>query len=433
MSSTRCSSTKTVLIVDPLLKDGLGHQAEYARSLANAAQRCGWEVWVVGSRRANVDLLAPHSIERLFEADLAPLTNSRLRFLGQFVLRILKMVKINPLSLFARYYGRGFAGELSRIAAAKVANSRVIAIFPTAFPQQIHGIALWLSRLPKSVDLVAVVIQHSSPSTTNGATATGSEVAVLRSAASFVKKNGLEDKLKLASSSEVVAQNIAAMTGMSCRVVPHPIESNTVSEYRIRNGRRSDLVRVLFAGDARREKGFHLIPDLVKCVSEDSQDASVRWLVQCVVRDHGDLDVADALSKLNNLNHVELLREPLSSEKYFALMAKSDIVVLPYVAQRYKHASSGILPEAIALNKVVIVPQDTWLHSQCARWNASFTTFVSTDKASLVLAVKNAIGLVVDSLPPNSSADDCLAYNNSDNFLKVVGSISGCAKLNNPS
>ena len=51
-------------------------------------------------------------------------------------------------------------------------------------------------------------------------------------------------------------------------------------------------------------------------------------------------------------------------EDYYAELAAADLVVLPYDAEVYRDRSSGILAEALAAGKPVVVPAHTWMADQ---------------------------------------------------------------------
>jgi glycosyltransferase involved in cell wall biosynthesis len=54
----------------------------------------------------------------------------------------------------------------------------------------------------------------------------------------------------------------------------------------------------------------------------------------------------------------------MSEKDYHEILASSDVVILPYDQNAYGARSSGILAQALAAGKPVVVPADTWMASQ---------------------------------------------------------------------
>jgi hypothetical protein len=127
-------------------------------------------------------------------------------------------------------------------------------------------------------------------------------------------------------------------------------------------------IRITYLGDARREKGFHLLPQLVATLAGAGvQPDLVRYIVQCNYNvPGGEPAAAIARGELEMwpADLVELYKEPLTSEEYKGLLLSAGINLLLYDPENYYARSSGILVESLAAGIPVIAPANTWLSRQ---------------------------------------------------------------------
>jgi glycosyltransferase involved in cell wall biosynthesis len=147
-------------------------------------------------------------------------------------------------------------------------------------------------------------------------------------------------------------------------------------------------------GDARTSKGFDLLPDLVERVL--AAQAPVRFVIQCARPGSGDdhaapppgLPALEALARQHPAA-VTLIPEKLSVPEYGVLLHNLDVIVLPYVSNAYREATSGIFAEALALGKPVVVPEGTWMARELKATGAGleFARGAPADLAAKVLAV----------------------------------------------
>jgi hypothetical protein len=136
-----------------------------------------------------------------------------------------------------------------------------------------------------------------------------------------------------------------------------------------RNPERAIAVpTILFAGDARVEKGFQLLPILVEQLKRESPaGASPRFIIQSNFSVPGGEPVAararrELRSHANN--GVRLIDEPLQPDAYCAIFHASDISLIPYDPLEYRARSSGVFAESVAAGLATIVPSGTWMAAQ---------------------------------------------------------------------
>lgn len=128
---------------------------------------------------------------------------------------------------------------------------------------------------------------------------------------------------------------------------------------------------VVSLGAARLEKGFHLIPDIVRRTFEYSgvgefseiHASKVKFALHASAQIIGRHPVIEkALERLQHYSReqVELLTEPLSDIEYQNLTNASDAILMPYDEQAYRVRGSGVVAEAIVAKKFIVAKSGSY-------------------------------------------------------------------------
>ena len=143
--------------------------------------------------------------------------------------------------------------------------------------------------------------------------------------------------------------------------VPYPVPA----ELPVGRSRQDGPLRLTYVGDARVEKGYDRLPQLMSELGETLIDGRTARLVaqSNAAMSLEDDVIARARGTLKRYPaaQVELLTHVLAVDEFNTLLSDADIVILPYDAQNYRNRSSGILVQAIAAGKPVVIPSGTWL------------------------------------------------------------------------
>lgn len=127
-------------------------------------------------------------------------------------------------------------------------------------------------------------------------------------------------------------------------------------------------LKVVYLGDARAEKGYHHLPRIVGDLwAEYVQTNKAIFIIQSNFNvPEGEPEAVIARAQLESFpsEKVQLIYEPLPSQRYRELLLSADIIVLPYTPDNYYARSSGILVEALSAGIPVIVPAGTWMARQ---------------------------------------------------------------------
>ena len=91
------------------------------------------------------------------------------------------------------------------------------------------------------------------------------------------------------------------------------------------------------------------------------------------------------------MSNVELHHGFLEESNYFEKLRDTDIVLLPYDPFLYKYMVSGVFAEAVAMGKVVVAPDSSWMAEHIKNKRAAGKLFNSFDPQSIADAVLKAI------------------------------------------
>lgn len=245
-------------------------------------------------------------------------------------------------------HNRSFDYDLSRTDQLLFRDS--LALIPMLSERHLLGTVRWLGRFndharPK----VAVLLSGLHRGSPMAASAQLYE-RVWRDCAPALK-DGIALCVRTSREADIVQQ----LLGTRPHVLPSPLGPPERRNTLAGNPALPSQMTVSFMGNARREKGWALLPDVVKqCSSLD-----IRFFIQA----KPDTSVVSDISLLTALRHlpnVQICETALTREDYHDLIANS-VVLLPYdpVAYRWRH--SGIYTEAKCLGAPVIVSAGTWM------------------------------------------------------------------------
>jgi hypothetical protein len=121
-----------------------------------------------------------------------------------------------------------------------------------------------------------------------------------------------------------------------------------------------------FLGDARSEKGYHLLPNVLRAIRQTDPAGRVRLSSQVYYPagyHEPECVAATALLEMQTRRHVTLIPGALDSTSYARQIVRSDVILVPYVRTNYISRSSGIFTEALAAGIPSVVPGGTWMSS----------------------------------------------------------------------
>jgi glycosyltransferase involved in cell wall biosynthesis len=119
-----------------------------------------------------------------------------------------------------------------------------------------------------------------------------------------------------------------------------------------------------FMGEARLEKGFHLLMGALTRGGLPGLDR-VRFTVQATRAQHMS-DFIDACRRV--LPSVRFLLDDLPERDYLDLLASADAVLVPYDPGEYRLRTSHVFLEALGMGKPVLTTAGTWMDAEMERF-----------------------------------------------------------------
>ncbi|MCT0252353.1 MULTISPECIES: glycosyltransferase [unclassified Synechocystis] len=158
----------------------------------------------------------------------------------------------------------------------------------------------------------------------------------------------------------------------------------------------TNYIHIVYLGDARSEKGYQHLPALIEDLWPDYlKPGLAKFTIQSNYNvTGGEATVLEAKLKLSQYprSAVELIDHALKPDDYYRLLTSADIVVLPYNPTNYQR-TSGVLTEALAAGKPVVVPQGSWLAEQVDLTRAGIYSSPSNLPISVRYVLENLANL----------------------------------------
>ncbi len=156
--------------------------------------------------------------------------------------------------------------------------------------------------------------------------------------------------------------------------VPFRQEKLTANLTKYKDKENNKLRHLVYLGDARTEKGYLHLPQIVENLWDDYlATKKVKITIQSNLSiEGGEEGILAARLKLEQYsdNQVKIIKETMNTEEYYQLLASADLVIIPYDINSYKYRTSGVLTESLAAGKPVIVPANSWLATQIDKTRA---------------------------------------------------------------
>ena len=383
------------LIVDQSLRSFQGHHFEYDVSVAEAASRAGWEP-IIFSHKSLPREAEPSNIRvvRAFtiidrpsrSASLQDAVSSSLAKVPTDLFRVVFQARAKQV----RDAGHRFTEELVQaLDYCRLQKSDAVLL---------HTLHIWqLERLLKLLEVLPefdlpsfhiVLRRDVSEALAENVNGMGLKACLERFCASGLYPNSVY----FYTDTDHLAAQYDTVSPIRFRTLSIPLRHELMDRFApMAQRNQAGPKHVVYLGDARREKGYLHLPDMVAGLWRGyAQTGKVKFTIQSNFNvPNGELGALNARRRLAQFSDdvVTLITEPLSPESYYRLLADADIVVLPYDAKAYAARSSGVLAEALSAGKVVVATNETWLAEQLDQTRAR----LCSSPAELCKAVACAI------------------------------------------
>ena len=143
-------------------------------------------------------------------------------------------------------------------------------------------------------------------------------------------------------------------------------------------------INVVFPGNLRIEKGFDMAVNCANALSKQKVNVFIRSTLINI----SNKEVTALVAKINK--KVNIIEGVLSEEEYLDLMQLSQIIVLPYRVSEFKTRTSGLMADAIYLEKPVVAARGTLMGDIIEKY-ANGEVFTDGDSSSMQKAIQKVI------------------------------------------
>ncbi|MCB1342349.1 MAG: hypothetical protein KDK24_15035 [Pseudooceanicola sp.] len=375
-----------LILLDNNLDHKHGHHGLYDRVIGGEAVRRGMEALVIGHRRFGEDRIGDLTVHPLLE------TTSYRAFSKDPVFAAYDDVEMGNRAIFSElmalprdFFGRGDA-----------------CLVHTCSHITVMGLVTWIDALPaaRRPDLTIFLMLPSGVGFDGeGALDMVDPPIALAYREAFRRAKASEAAITFLATGHQHAREFSALAGWE--ISSHPLLS-AFDECRSEAAVIPEQV-LLFAGDAKMNKGLGLLPEVIERVCPAFPGH------RFVIHANPGAAWGEALKVIARLQalagehaNLDLRLASLDAQAYADLLTASAVVLLPYDPAEYRRKSSGVVWEAIASASALVVPEATWLAAECAHWEAGFATFRGNDGASAAEALTGL--LQGPSLRPRAEA-----------------------------
>jgi len=398
-----------LVVLDNSLVSMSGHSRSYDEAIKLACEQLGFGFLLFGTNVCEIGLLESIGGERIFryanslEIPASSSDRRQLNFLVQNTQFFIDLCKISQ----------------------RIDQSDVI-FLPTTTYNNLYGLYWWLTTLgSKRPRLVNVFLRWNEVGN-----------PFMQAALQVLHKLSY---VRFLTDTETLMERYRSIGVSKIKKVPIPHATPTQQSLSLDSSRhvvdRLDAFRdvgtksgelvIGFVGEARIDKGFHLIPSIINSVL--GMKSSVKFLVKTTTKVGGNQtrrDLIDAaavaLRELEQKGALLLIDEPLSTSDYWTVMSGIDIVCVPYLREYYINNSSGVMAEAIAGGKPVIVTRGTWLELEALRFGCGVTVADESVEGFAFAILSSVSGYKELKSRSEHAAARFLAYHNPEYVVREI-------------
>jgi glycosyltransferase involved in cell wall biosynthesis len=400
-----------LVLVDPSLEARSSHHYVYNAALAREAVGRGWSVQVIANKRFPFDTLDGIPVLRHFTTNGYPeISNDPVRGLYD-------AFKQGNDALF---------DELITLPQSLFPGGALV-LCPTATEHQLYGFVRWAEVFPAPSAPQFIAWLMLPPGVTSAGHSTGGLEVYDTARALFYRlatdhAKTLGGRVTLFGSGRTHASDYAALA--RAPIEAHPVLMSVEPALSPATGVEKQQI-LLYAGDAKLDKGLGHVPELAATLRNRHPD--------CPVVIHANFTTAwgvvtEHRKTIDRLplddDQIIVKGGMIGPSEYTQLYSDSLLGVLSYDPAEYKHKSSGVLWESIAMGLPVVVPAGTWLENEVRNWGGTYEAFEAWTPASIAAAIERLIPRARDGRETMKAASQrFLAQNSAKAALDQLGDV----------
>jgi glycosyltransferase involved in cell wall biosynthesis len=402
-----------ICVVDPSLRDFVGHDFNYASNIGRAiCARClEFRVLAAGDCLPGIREALP--IEPVFRPlPMGPSSrhNRAVRALEGYA---------RLCSNYAR-----FSSDLAAVDKSYL-DGRWILFMENANQFNLLAWSRWLRRFqPTKSPAFAVMLRYSYFDKGRGRWR--KSALLVRAALRTLEKASRNHRIHLVADSQELADEYRSLTRLPVSILPTPLTCHLSSPRTVQPSSSSGATHVLLPGRPSLSKGVATFALAIKRLTEGGLCSGLTFTLQDYDTPFREPELARSIAMLQQLSlpNLNIIQKSLDEDGYYQLMSEADLIVLPYFQEDYHAMVSGPFVEALALGKPVVVTEHTWMSAQLKRFGAGLTVRDrdAEDLARAICAARDGYQHLAEQA--SARQESWLAYHNPRNFveelLKVV-------------
>lgn len=378
-------NSKRIFILDPALRDDLGHHLDQAKSLLAEAADMGLPCVILGNREAD-------------RTALGIPVRSYFRISGYSTAK-----RNNEDDVHTLKQNRILLEDLSRLPASIFCSDDLV-IFPAVVRNQILGICQWIARIghrDSSAPRFAICLM-AAPDWLKSSQV-GDAAAVYRQAVACLR---LSSRVVWTCETAELADVFEPILG--CRPVVLPVvilpdlEGLAPTNGEGRSFPSDPMVSIL--GYTKPEKGSLIVPEIIEQVGRMRR--GVRFTVQAA-NQNAQQENALARACEGVLPAPRVIRGSVDQQSFVRLLKETDLMLLPYDAKSYGPRGSGLANQATTLSIPMVAPAGCSFGDAAAAEGRA-VLFAIHDPGSVATAVVAALDRLGD-LKRNAAVSASLA------------------------
>jgi glycosyltransferase involved in cell wall biosynthesis len=362
-----------MFLLDPYLIDYSGHCYNYLNFLKVFLSTKQHTIQLIGNELCATEL-ASQNVRPLFSKSLLdPVKHKISRSAKLFVRHYFKLPIQSEVSLFRDDFDNVF-----KILAPKQDD---VIFLNSLRPGQFLGLVEWMIQSNQIVIPKIIVVLHFTSRIPNWS---GKVFAwQYRQAFALAKNNQIGNSLTVFADTDLLVdefKNLGAEV-VSLAPIPTALAPEEASHINPQLGTQEErtTITIAFIGQARKDKGFQHLPDIITHIQPLIQTGVVRVKIQVGPTEQLSNELLLITKELSQLGAI-IIDRSLKPEEYFQFLNSSDVVLLPYRGAAYNSQSSGIFSEALASGKIVLAARNSWMGHELNL--LGLPTFVERDSGS---------------------------------------------------
>lgn len=182
---------------------------------------------------------------------------------------------------------------------------------------------------------------------------------------SLLKDTPLVNSVVFTTETQGLAERYQREFGIAATAMPIPTIGQDLRASIERQPRSAEAVStpvISCIGYARQEKGTHFMPEIYDLLSSAGYD----FVLKVQIVSHDEVYLANLENELKGLEKVQLIYDQLTMPEVAELIAETDIMLLPYDRRTYANRGSTLFNEARLLGVPVILPSGTDIGAEAA-------------------------------------------------------------------